>query len=198
MINLLPGELKEEYLYARRNSKLRRWAFALLFALVGVGVVTTAGMLYLQGSIDNYSHKVIASQDTLKDLKLDQTREQAEDINNSIKLATDVLSREILFSKLLSRIASVMPANTSLTNLSITDTQGGLDITAGSSNYASATQLQVNLSDPKNEIFTKADIQSIICGGATPDSPYPCTINLRALFGNDNPYLFINKGGTTK
>jgi len=196
MLNLLPTELKEQYLYARRNSRLRRWAFALLFGLVGVGLVTTSGMLYLQHSIDTYSSRFIASEDALKQQKLNETRQQSEDITGSLKLVIDVLSREVLFSKLLTQIGAVTPSNTSLTDLTISKVQGSLDITAASSDYASATQLQVNLSDPKNKIFSKADIQNITCAANATDPRYPCSVTLKALFADNNPFLFINKSGS--
>ncbi len=197
MINLLPTDLKQEYLYARRNTALRHWGFALLFGLVGVGIVTTGGLLYMQQSIDTYSHKVVEAEDTLKEQKLHETRKHAEDITNSLNLVVDVLSRQVLFSKLLTQIAAVTPSHTSLTDLSINSVQGSLDITAISSDYQSATQLQVNLQDPANKIFSKADIQNISCV-PTPSNPrYPCTITLKALFAADNPFLFINKASTS-
>lgn len=195
MINLMPNDLKEQYLYARRNSQLRRWAFALLFGLVGVGLVGTGGLLYLQQSIDDYSQQVVSLEDTLEKQQLKETRQKSEDITSSLKLVVDVLSREVLFSKLLTQIGSVTPPNTSLTDLSISKVQGSLDITAISSDYASATQLQVNLSDPDNKIFSKADIQNITCSSNPTDPRYPCTVTLKALFAENNPYLFINKSG---
>jgi len=151
MINLLPDDLKEGYLYARRNTYLRSWAFALLFALVGVGFVTTGGLLYMQQSIDTHSQQVIKAEDSLRKQKLNETRTHAEDITSSLKLVVQVLSREVLFSKLLAQIAAVTPPETSLTDLSISKIQGSIDITAISSDYKSATQLQVNLEDPANK-----------------------------------------------
>ncbi len=50
MINLMPPDLKTGYTYARRNVVLRKWAVAFLVALVGLGVLTTYGMLTLKQS----------------------------------------------------------------------------------------------------------------------------------------------------
>jgi len=118
-------------------------------------------------------------------------QKQVTDISNNLKLAVQVLSQEILFSKLLKQLASVTPRNATLTNLSISDTQKGVDITAQTANYDAATQLQINLADPKNQIFAKADIITINCG-STVGIRYPCTVNIRALFAANNPFLFIN------
>ncbi|QQS18781.1 hypothetical protein IPL68_01785 [Candidatus Saccharibacteria bacterium] len=88
-----------------------------------------------------------------------------------------------------------MPGDTNLTGLSILQSQGGIDITAAAKTYAAATQIQVNLSDKNNGVFSKADIVSINCSGTT---TYPCTIMMRALFANNKSYMLIqdNKGGT--
>ncbi len=198
MINLLPTDLRQEYVFARRNTQLRRWAFALLFGLVGVGLVTTGGMLYIQRSIDTYSSQVVQAEDSLKQQKLDETRKHSEDITSSLKLVVQVLSREVLFSKLLTQIATVTPPDTSLTDLSISKVQGSLDITAITTDYKSATQLQVNLQDPANKIFSKADIQTISCTANSANPKYPCTVTLKALFSENNPFLFINKTTGTK
>jgi Tfp pilus assembly protein PilN len=193
MINLLPPELKEQYEYGRRNTSLRRWATALAFGCVGVLVVTFAGLFLMQQSIVHYRGQVASSKNQLSEQQLDETRAHAKEITGSIKLATDVLSREILFSKLLTQIATVIPSSTSLTDLNISQTTGAIELKAISADYTSATQLQVNLQDPENQIFSKADIQGINCNASASDPRYPCQATIKALFSENNPFLFINK-----
>lgn len=195
MINLLPPELKQQYVYGRRNTVLRRWATALAFGLLGVVVVTFAGLFFMEKSIVTYRDQVGDSQQLLARQKLEPTREHAKEITSSVKLAVDVLSREILFSKLITQVAKVIPPNANLTDLNITKDQDSIEIKAISSDYTSATQLQVNLQDPANKIFSKADIQTITCGTNSNDPRYPCAVTIKALFNANNPFLFINKGG---
>jgi Tfp pilus assembly protein PilN len=197
MINLLPTDLKEQYGYGRRNTTLRRWATALFFGLAGVLVVTFLGLFVMQQSIIKYRGQVSASQRSLEEQKLEETRAEAKDITESIKLATDVLSREVLFSQLLTQIAKVIPPNVSLTDLTISQAQSAIELKAVSADYTSATQLQVNLQDPANRIFSKADIQAISCNNPT-DPRYPCSVTIKALFSANNPYLFINKSGAKR
>jgi Tfp pilus assembly protein PilN len=194
MINLLPPELKDHYVYGRRNVTLRRWAIALSSGFAGVIVVLFAGLILMEQSVNSYEQQVANSETLLKEQKLEETTKHAESITSSVKLAVDVLSREILFSKLLTQIATVIPPNTNLTDLSISKEQDSIEIKAVSADYTSATQLQVNLQDPANKIFSKADIQSISCGEAT-DTRYPCSVTIKALFNESNPFLFINKSG---
>jgi hypothetical protein len=198
MINLLPPEMKSSYNYARRNVALRKWVVIILVALIGLGGIGTFGLLALQQSSVSYTKKINLAQANLTKENYAETQNQVKDISNSFKLVVKVLGQEVLFSQLLKQIATTIPLGSNLTGLTISQTQGAIDITANAIDYKTATQVQVNLADPKNKIFSKADIVSITCnsvatGGTA--SPYPCTINIRALFAKDNPYLFINSSG---
>lgn len=198
MINLLPPELKEEYVYGRRNVVLRRWAFAMAFGLAGVLVVAFGGLYVMEQSIRSYKGQVADSEKILKEQQLEETREEAKETTASIKLALDVLSKEILFSQLLTQIAKVVPANASLTDLSINKDQDSIELKAVATDYDSATQFQVNLQDPANQIFQKADIQTISCSGSGSNPRYPCSVTIKALFSKDNRFLFINKQGASE
>lgn len=197
MINLLPPDVKESYVYARKNVALRRWVLLFLIALVGLGAIATYGLLTLQQSTIKYNKDIAATEQLFKDQKFAETQKQIQDISGSFKLAAKVLGQEVLFSQLLKQIAATIPANANLSTLNISQTTGGIDITAVATDYATATQVQVNLADPDNKIFSKADIVSITCNGANASNPnFPCTVNIRALFANDNPFLFINNKAT--
>lgn len=192
MINLLPPDVKSSYLYARRNVALRRWVVLFAIALVGLGLVGTYGLLNLRQSTVSYQKQISGSQAELQKQDLKGTQKHIQDISNSFKLAVKVMSQEILFSKLLEQMGTVMPPNSSLAGLTIQDTTGGMDIVANAIDYNTATQVQVNLADPRNKIFTKADIVSINCNQ---DGAYPCKVQIRALFAQNNPFLFINSTG---
>ncbi len=197
MINLLPPDIKQEILYARRSTRLRKWSFSLFgTALVIVGVVMV-GQMYLQQSINTYSQQVKQGQQALKDQKLDETQKKAEELSDSIKLVTQVLQREILFSKLLVQIGSVLPNGSILTNLGIDKVQGGIELQADAVNYQTGTQVQLNLQDPDNKIFDKADLLNIQCDSATSDplkKQYPCLVQIKALFAKNNTFTTIKPG----
>lgn len=203
MINLLPPQVKSSYSYARRNVALRKWVVIILVALVGLGAIGTFGLLALQQSSLSYSRKITQTEASLKKENYAATQKQVKDISGSFKLVVKVLSQEVLFSQLLKQIATAIPLGSNLTGLTISQTQGAIDITANAVDYRTATQVQVNLADPNNKIFSKADIVGITCRStADPTatgtaSLYPCNINIRALFAKDNPFLFINSKGTT-
>lgn len=193
MINLLPPDMINNYRYARRNVVLRNWVVGFVIAFVGLGILATYGLLTIHQSINSNNIQISTTEALFKKEKFSQTQSQVQDISNSFRLVVKVLSQEVLFSQLLQQIAALVPANANLTGLNINQTEGGLDITAETTDYATATQLQVNLSSPNNKIFSKADIISITCGSNNEQNPtYPCTVDIRALFNPKNPFLFIN------
>jgi hypothetical protein len=51
--------------------------------------------------------------------------------------------------------------------------------------------LQVNMSDPNNKIFSKADIIDIRCSTGDTKDAYPCTVSIRVEFGDSKRFLFI-------
>ncbi|HVX47848.1 MAG TPA: hypothetical protein VHA05_00630 [Candidatus Saccharimonadales bacterium] len=198
MINLLPPDVKQSYRYARRNVALRKWAVMFAVALFGLAIIGTFGLLTLQQSTNKYNHRIASTQQLFKQEDFAGTQAKVQDISNSFRLVVKVLSQEVLFSKLLSQIAATIPPNSKLTGLDINQTQGGIDITAAAKDYGTATQVQVNLADPANKIFSKADLVNVSCGSTSAADPdYPCTVNIRALFASNNPYLFINSKGAT-
>lgn len=193
MINLLPPAIADGYRYGLKNVVLRRWVISCLIVFIGLGILSTYGLLRLHQASVGYQKQVVATQASFQKEKFSQTQAQVKDMSNSFRLVVKVLGEEVLFSQLIAHIAATIPATANLTGLNINQTQNALDITAISTNYNAATQLQVNLSDPANHIFSKADIVSITCNSAASADPaYPCTVNIRALFARNNPYLFIN------
>lgn len=192
MINLLPHDIKQDITYARRNSRLRLWITASALALAGAIIIIAGGLLYMQQSINNNNKQLEVARQHLQSQNVEETQKRVAEISNNTKLTTQVLSREILFSKLIKQIGSSLPAGTSLTSLQIDEIQGGIQLDAGAVDFNAATQIQVNLQDPQKELFKKADINSISCAEKPdPENPYPCTVNLRALFAENNAYVYM-------
>lgn len=201
MINLLPPETKQNIVYARRNRHMLRWATAMFISIIAIGLITAGGQWHLNRTVAAYTKQVEQGREHLKVQKLEETQKRVEDITNSLKLVLQVLSREVLFSKLIRQVGAAMPENTILTNLQIAKVEGGLDLDAAAADYNTASQIQVNLNDPANKLFEKADIVSINCTSTTAQvqtNKYPCQVKIRALFTKNNPYLFINNTGGSR
>lgn len=197
MINLLPIETKQDILYARRNTKLLHWCVALVLAMIGAGLIISGGFLYTQRSIQAINNQNVQANNQLQSQKLEETQKKVQDISNHLKLVVQVLSREVLFSKLLQQIGSIVPSKAILTDLKISKAEGGIDLTAIAADHHTATQVLVNAQDTKNKIFDQADLLNITCGAtSTTDPRYPCTVTIRARFAKDNSFLFIKPSST--
>ena len=191
MINLLPQDLKEGYRYARRNHHLTRWAIVLSIAIFGAALITGLGWFYIDHMSRAYSEQAATSRVNIDAQHYDDVQKQVKDMSNNLSLSVQVLSKQVLFSELLKRLGNLMPQGTKLSNLTISQTQGAIDITASAKDQTTATQVQVNLSDPKNALFSKVDIVSINCEYGS-NADYPCRATFKALFADKNPFLFIN------
>jgi hypothetical protein len=194
MINLLPPQTREQITYARRNKQLIRWCTFVLLAIVGLFLLTTSGYVYINQSSDAQSKQVDSTREQLRIQKLEETQTKVSEISGNLKLAVQVLQRQIIFSGLIQQIASAIPSGAALTDLRISKLQGGIDLEFDANDYQTATQVQVNLQDQANKIFDKADIVSINCSGGSADSGYPCNVTIRALFAKNNPYVLVAGG----
>jgi Tfp pilus assembly protein PilN len=171
-----------------------RWVVWVGFGIAGLVLLSGIGWAYLQQEAQTYTDQAVAAEAKLQTQKQAEVQKEAKEVSDSLKLAVQVLSKEVLFSQLLKQLAKTIPSNVSLSGLTISELAGGVDITANTTDYKAATQLQVNLTDPANQIFEKADIVNINC--ATSTNRYPCSVTLRAQFTKNNPFLFINNKGS--
>jgi hypothetical protein len=196
MINLLPRQVKDDVLYAKRNTKLVRWLVAIAIAGAGAILIMAFGQLYLTQTAKTYSKQIESGQQRLRDQKLEETQTRVSEISGNLKLVVEVLSREVLFSKVLRQVGAAVPSGAVLTNLSIDKVEGGIDLTFEAKDYQTGSQIALNLQDPENKIFEKADIEQISCDAEIQENrTYLCQVTIRALFGDNSPYFFINEGG---
>lgn len=168
MINLLPPDLKQEYRFARMNTHLRHWIIGALCGLAGLAALAVFGVLYINHNISSYQTTIAANKSSLEAQRASEITAKTTAMSNNLSLMLKVLSKEVLWADLLNQIARVTPNNVSLTQLSISQTENAIDISAGSKTYASGTQLYTNLNDPANQLFSKADLNSVTC--QTPSS----------------------------
>lgn len=171
------------------------WIIVLSLGLLGAVVLVGVGYLYIDRTSKQYKENIAVVEDNLKNKNYMQVQKEVTDISNNLKLTKQVLSKQILFSELLKQLGSLMPKDTRLVGLSISQTAGAIDISAKARSVDSATQIQVNLTDTRNKLFSKVDINSISCGAATETDSYDCVVTLRALFAPNNPFMLI--GDTT-
>jgi len=192
VINLLPTDYRDSIFYARKNTVLLRWLVVLIISGLGVALIVISGLLYTRYLTQGQTKENTVKLATLKERNIEGVNKELSVISDNIRLTLQVLSKEVLFSKLIKQIGSVMPAGAALDGLNIENIEGGITLKASTLDVQSATQLQLNLEDKNNGIFEKADIDNIGCKSGD-DVQYPCSVTIKATFKKqNNPYLFID------
>ncbi len=196
MINLLPSELKQSLAFAHHNTKLIKVIIGLGVGIIGIIIVVIGSLIYLQQETNIYKDSTAKAAITLEEQHEKETMGRVQDIGNSLKLVVDVLSQEILFSKLLRQVGSAMPPDTVLQDLKLSsELDGAIELQAGAKDYNSATQIQVNLEQGSDSVFAKADLIGVNCSSPTDgkSDPYPCKASLTAVFSKDSDFKLLDK-----
>jgi Tfp pilus assembly protein PilN len=190
MINLVPPSYSQAMRTGRANARLRVWLLGAIIATGGLVVIIGFSWLYMNHQASSLTHTTAAINQQLQSQNLGTIQKQAATINSNVKVIDQVLGREIRFSDLIQQIGSVLPPGVILNTLSVSKIDGAIDLNVAARDVASANQVAVNLSDPKNKLFSKTDIVSINCTGDA--KTYPCTGNFRALFSAEAKKSFLN------
>jgi|SRR3989344_1200910 len=199
MINLLPPEYGAAIKFGRHNAALRRWLIGIWLAIGGLLIIITGGWLYLDNQAKNLAKSQTETESRLAAEDLEGVKKEAQEITSSIKVIDQVLSREILFSKLIGEIGRVLPPGTVLKSLTLNESvAGGFDIEVRARDNQSAARVATNLNDPNNKIFSTVDILSITCSTTdiNPGDFYFCDGTYRALFNKETRQRFLNSEAT--
>ena len=164
--------------------------------IVAMAATVVFGSFYIDSSKNRLSDSIADTQNTITTQKLDETQKEAENISGGVKLIVQVLSKEVLFSKLLQQIGTLMPSGATLSDVQLSSKiDGALDLTANAVSQQAATQVQLNLQDTKNNLFDKVDVISVTCAdkaaSTSSDPRYKCQIVLRAQFKTGAGVTFL-------
>ncbi len=197
MINLLPPEAKQEAHYGRRNRKLVFIAGGICTMIVALGAITLFGQFYLSRSETQTKKSSRIVEQRIKDQNLEASQKSLETLDANFKTASQLLAKQILFSKIFPKLAEIIPKDASVRQLSISDSSTYLQFEIVAPTRAIANQGYINVSDPKNGLFEKADLLDISCTDATEKTTTDsasalCKVTVKALFRSDSPFLLLN------
>lgn len=198
MINLLPYDYKEQIQYGRKNKTLIGWIFAITVAMLVIIAVSAVGTLYMLKTTNDYQKTVESNRQLQTGKKLDQNYKQLEGLASNFKTVVDIASQQLIYSNIIKAIAPLLPPDTELNGLELTQGQYGVDIKINGANESVLTQAFINISNKNNKIFEKADFNNVTCkdaAGNTADEKYPCKANIKGLLAKNSNFYFINTGG---
>ena len=199
MINLLPYDYKEQILYARKNRQLVKWSVALGIAMLIVIAVSAVGTIFLYKTTKDYEKIVATNKASLEEKNLEAEYKQMENLSANFKTVVDIASQQLIYSRILKAIAPLLPPDTELNGLELTQGQQGVEIKINGASQETLTQAFINLSAKNNGIFDKADFNNVSCKDVSPtggsgDQKYPCTASVKGLLAKNSAFYFINAG----
>jgi Tfp pilus assembly protein PilN len=192
MINLLPPEHAASIRYGRQSRRILGWLAGMAAAIIILILILSAGWFYMNQESSSLQSEIDSTNKQLEAQNLKRVQADAKEITGDITVIDKVLRQEIHFSGLIQTIGSYMPPGTVLGSLSLSDkVSGALDLSANAKDYTSAAQIAVNLSDPKDDLFSKVDVINISCNSSA-EKVYKCSVTLRALFSKDAQTQFLS------
>lgn len=117
MINLLSNDTQRQHRAARMNLKLRGYLVLLLATLIGV-VVIFGGGYFLTLNERAVAKDQVAQNDQLT-AQYAPVRERANTFASNLTIAKAILSQEVLYSDMISKIAATLPSSAILSSLAL-------------------------------------------------------------------------------
>lgn len=191
MINLMPGEIKEQRSYGRKNVKLLKWTTqaVVLFSILLMAIILGLNVIYrAQKTSSNEKERL---EKKYVNEKYDEIKKSYDEFSGNLTTVTQILSKQVLYSSLLQKIGSVIPPGATLNSISLAGTDNALDLNFSIANETLAPIIQVNLQDEKNKLFEKADIIQVSCQQEQ-NNTEKCSTQLKAQYRKDATFLFIN------
>ncbi len=191
MINLLPPGHAAAIRYGRQNTVLRSWLIGMAAAIAGLIIILVGGWVYMNQQTVVLQKNINVTDQQLQAQNLAKVQKDAKEITGDIKVINQVLATEVRFSDLIQAIGKAMPPGTILSALSLSKVSGAIDLSANATDYSSAAHIAVNLSDPKNDLFSRVDIVNVSCT-STLSQTYKCGVVLKALFSKTAQTRFLS------
>lgn len=186
MINLLPDEHKQEIRAGRTNVLLLRYIGISLVAVVVLGGLIAGVYLTLNEAKAVAEAAVAENQSRTSEYQAVKT--QSESFRADLATAKGVLDSSVSFSKLIYRIAEIVPPNVILSSLALDPQTFGSSVTMSASarSFDDAAKLR-DAFIRSNEVFSNVQLQTIESSGDSSgeSGAYPVKVNLSVV---------INKG----
>ncbi|MBC7943096.1 PilN domain-containing protein [Candidatus Saccharibacteria bacterium] len=175
MINLLPGDAKKEIHAARTNVILINYIIIVALGVVFLCLISIAVYFVIMST--KARAETVVADNTAKSTAYSTVRSQADALKSSLANAKNILDKEVVYTKVITGIASVMPAGVVLDNLNLSPATLGVPITIQA--YAKTTKdaLALKSSFQQSPLFSGVTFISLT-SGSQGQAEYPITVSL--------------------
>ena len=179
MINLLPDDHKREIRAGRVNMLLVRYISMMAGAIVVLGGLVGGSYYVLTDTKMKAEEQVRENEQDV--VAYNQVRLRANSFRSDLATAKTILDKEVTYSKLIYKIADVIPDNVVLNSLTLDPQQLGSSatMTANAKTYDDAINLKEALIK-NDELFTDVSFETVSNSTSESDSDsYPIATSLK-------------------
>lgn len=182
-MNLLADESKKEIRAARTNVKLVSYMVVLGLGVAFLAAISVGIYFFLTNSKSEAEQLI--SQGRTKTATYTSIEAQGQALRNSLANAKTILDQEVIYTKILTSIAALIPAGIVLDSINLSPATIGAPITLQF--YAKTTQDTLALKDSfqASPLFSSVSFQTLSSTTAGQSSDYPVSASLNVT---------INKG----
>ena len=192
MINLLPSDVKHDIGYARKNKVLWTWIITLWLFLTAVIAIIAFGTFFISQRASNLNRLVDISEQRVKDQNLTDYQKKAEVFSSDLNTAVKLLENQLLFSKIIRTIGSVLPPGVTLGTLDYSVEDEILTLNVEARDQRAITTAFENISNGQqisNNLFTKADLIKVDCNS----DEQKCTGSIVVLLNKNSEFYLLNE-----
>ncbi len=128
MINLLPQDYKEDQQFGRRNTKVLGWMTTLLFGIAVLGLVTLVGRLTILTAKNQASEQKTTIEAQLSESNTAKVESEYNDYVSGLGNVKKLYQQQVLYSRLIRKLATVLPPGAKLANISLTDADRAINL----------------------------------------------------------------------
>jgi Tfp pilus assembly protein PilN len=183
MINLIPDDTKKQIRAARSNVTLFNYIIIIFLALIFLFGVFAA--LYTVLTNTKLNAENVITDNRKRITSFNEVRQQAGVLTQSLAMAKAILDKEIAYSKVLTGIASAMPAGVVLSNLTLDPSTLGSPITLQAYARSTSDALKLKDSSQSSPLFSSVSFQTLSTGVSGAVSGYPIAITLSLIINKD-------------
>ncbi len=160
MINLLPSGKKAELAAGKVNTILVRYLIMGGFGILLVAVVCGATFYSLSVASKNADERIVANKESYATYTA--VKNAGDSFRKNLATAKQILDKQISYSKLLYKIAAIVPDGAVLDTLSLDAASFGSQATleASATSYTNAVKVKDALQADK-ELFTDVSFQTV-------------------------------------
>jgi hypothetical protein len=179
MINLIPEESKKEIRAARANVTLLNYIVILCFGVVFLALISVGVYFVLATSQADAKNLIAVS--NAKSSTYASAEAQGTALRSGLSSAKTILSQEVLYTKILTGIATLMPKGVVLNGINLSPSTLGAPTTLQF--YAKTTQDAIALKNgfESSSLFSKVSFVSLASATTGQSSDYPVNATLSLI-----------------